>query len=166
MAWKKTTPDKVLLAVEERLIDQIDDASESSTWISTLPDRPEPPQLSSDGGYEISMTGGVFEPAEIGGGGVDSMHVSNCQLIVTIHTIVLLDESSRDKDFLTHREIGVLIRMTKVMKALAAHMLQDGGVDILAQAIYPVQFVIPPHTEKGGGYNSAHFSLEFDWDLT
>lgn len=161
-----TTPDRILLSSESKLIADVSDANESVVWISTLPDRPEPPP--SGHGYEISMTGGVFDEDEIIGGGRDTLHVMNCQLVVTLHSIFSpLDEASRDKEFLTQESVGILRRVTEVMKSFAGTFLYDldTGNRITAPMV-PTQYVIPPHTEKPSGYASLHFRLEFDWDLT
>ena len=91
-------------------------------------------------------------------------------MVVTVHSMVLLDESGRDAEFLTHATLGLVAKGTLVMKALAGHDLQDTADtpnEILDQPIFPSDAAVDrSEPAKGKGLIQFGFMVVFDWDLS
>lgn len=158
-----TTPDEVLLSIKRRLIDVIADGTDSSVYLSSVPD--ELPPNAADFMYEVAFSGGQMLDGEMAGGGVNTIHVVGA-VAVTVHSTVQIDEAGRDDEYLTSGELGILPRVTQVLRALAVHDLEnEGGEQILAEPMRPVDAQVPSHTPRRRGFSSVGFSVEFDWDL-
>lgn len=158
-----TTPHEVLLSIKRRLIDVVADGTDSSVYLSSTPE--ELPPNSSDFMYEISFSGGQMLDAEMAGGGVNTIHVVG-EVVVTVHSTVQIDEAGRDDIYLAGEDLGIITRLTQVLRALAIDDLEnEAGEQICAQPMRPIDTQVPSHTNRRRGFASVGFSVEFDWDI-
>lgn len=161
----ETTLEPVLLRTVDRLIQQISEANEVNTYISTLPNElfPNP----SENMFEVSPgETWTFDPGHITGAGKNALHVKG-SLKVTIHHTSQQDQAGRDTVYLTNRTRGVMRLVTKVLDALTNHDLaNEDEQPLLSEPMQPTTLHIPPKDERRKGFVTIEFSCEFDWHVT
>jgi hypothetical protein len=114
---------------------------------------------------------GQFDEGAFDGGGQD-MTTVRWPVVVTVHSIILLDESGHDIEFLAHAELGIVAKGTEILKALAGHNLQDTDIpessqNLLAQGMFPDNAALDrSEPQKGSGLMQFGFMVIFDWNLT
>lgn len=165
MARISTTPDIILTAIVNRIISQVDGATSSNTYISTISNElpPNPAEVM----FEISFAHNfaTFD-GEFTGAGNAGLH-TQMTAMVTISTVIQRDEVGRDAVFLTDADQGMLQWLTKVLAALSNHDLLDGsGNQILAEPLRLTQGQIPPKDDRRRGFATLMMECSFDWDLT
>lgn len=160
-----STLDIILTRFHARIIAACGSATEDNTYLSTVSS--ELPPSPAEVIYELSPSQSItFEDGHFTGAGRYAMHVS-CQLNVTIHSTIQLDELGRDGIYLTHADRGIIQYMTEVLSALADHdLLDESGNELLSQPLRPVQAHIPPRDDRTRGYVMLSFACEFDWYIS
>lgn len=169
MARTDTTLDEILTQVVARLRDQISDANDSTCYLSMDPNDLRAPN-SGEFIYVVTpATSGRFDDGAFDGGG-QSMTTVNWPIVVTVHSLAMLDETGRDASFITHATLGIVAKGTNILKALAGHDLQDAEdvpSEILDQPIFPSDAALDrSQPEKGKGLMQFGFMVVFDWDLS
>lgn len=159
-----TTPDVILRAVIQRLIDAVPQAEEANTYASTI-SRELPPNP-SDVMFEVALAHNFSEwQPEITGAGNEGLHTI-MSVMVTISTTIQQDEVGHDLLYLTDTQLGVCHLMTDVLAALSMYDPKDeAGEEILAQPMRPTSGQLPPKDDRSRGYVTLLFEVEFDWLL-
>lgn len=165
MARIATTPDVILKAIIKRIIAEVDSASDSNVYLSTI--SMELPPNPAEVMYEIAFSHNFSSwDSEFTGAGNEGLH-TQMTLMVTISTVIQVDEVGRDFYFLTHETLGVCKRMTDVLRALSNHdLLDDSGNQILAEPLRLSQGQIPPKDDRRRGFVTLLLECAFDWDLS
>ncbi len=166
MARSDSTLDEVLTQVVARLIDQLDDATTSTCYMSLDPDR-LPAGNPGDFIYVVTpFPSGTFPWGQDGGG--PNQVVCQWPVVVTIHNTAINDEVGREEEWITNTDRGVVIKSTLVLKALVTHDLQDVAAEneILAQPIQVFDGAIDKVQTKRRGSIQFAFLILFDWDLS
>ncbi len=167
MARETTTSklDLILLRAKRRLVDAAAIATDSNTYISTIPDElpPNPDEVM----FEIAPSHSYqFDQGILAGAGQASLHTQT-QLIVTIHSTVQLDEAGRDEIYLTRENLGACELIRQVLKAFCDHdLLDEDDNQMLSHPLMPISGDIPPKDQRERGFVSLRFRCDFDWNMS
>ena len=170
----KTTQDKILLSIVERLIDQIDDLNEANCWLS---DQPIP--VSIPGGrfaVTVSMGNGNFPHEFFTGSGTETL-VEDGSIVITPIVAVVSDRPRQKWRKITGpTQSGdtpsILYFKHAILKALLADNSWEPSFDnvpILRDMLAPISVDGPQDVRVGETMAAAsqmRFSVVFDWDLT
>ena len=124
-----------------------------------------PPPVPVDLFLTISPDGGQFDAAMLIGGD-DQQATIDTGVIVSIHSNVRLDPGGRDQEVLMNADRGLLIMLTRVLKALT-------GFNPVVRDKYCLREYMPPRgfsqPQRLDGEKRSrldiHFGVSFDWNL-
>lgn len=160
-----TTPEQILLRIVDRLCDQINEANQHNTFISTLPETefPNPSEFMFEVAPDSNWN---FDQGHITGAGKNALHTMGL-ISVTLHSHFQGDQAGRDVAWLTNATRGILRLVTKVLDALSNYDLTDvNGNELLSEPLRPTGMAIPPKDKREKGWITLAFNVEFDWLLT
>lgn len=165
MARVETEQSDVLLAIVDRLVDQIPALSRKNCFISILPN---PPYKVPDNVFvTVSPTGGTFPEDLLVGGGAHQCNES-AGVLVTVFSRFMAQRTGHDAASLTDFTRGVLRMKRLILKALTAHDLQFERNSILSSLMLPTDSG-PPEPIGDPAENlvqvSVKFGTDFDWNL-
>lgn len=164
MARIDSTPGIIILAIKQRLIDQVQLCNNATCSINADPDAVSQ-SMPGEFHYVISPSPSFnFDPSAFDGG-AQRQCSTEWIFAVTVHCQNENDETGSDEVFITSQNLGVFSRIDEVLKALAGHDLQDkDGNEILHNPIFPHTGYFHRPTSREGSVQIG-FHLGFDWDL-
>lgn len=169
----RTTQDRILTSIVDRLISEIDELDKSNCWLS---DQPIP--ISIPGGryaVTVSLGPGRFPSEFFAGGGSDTL-VEDGALVITPLVVATSDRPRRKwRKIAGEHRIGdapsLLYFKHGILKALLADSEwepHDGDKPLLRDMLSPLSCDQPHDVPVGETLASAmqmRFSTVFDWDL-
>ena len=168
MARVRTTAKQadILDSVRDRLIERIDDWSETSCIVA---DEPNPLKFPpSDQFGVVSPTEGVFPDGMFAGGGEVTL-TEETGFLVTAYVRHTLDQNGRLEEALLSTERGLLTHYKwRILKALLEDAWEPGNStnEFLRDQLSPVSCSAPAIVSDKYVGLSVRFKTVFDWDLS
>lgn len=153
---------KILTAIVDRLAESVPGLTPGSCYIALNPD-----SVINAPGSEVvvvSPSSGEFDAGAIIGGGAEQMTVSS-QVIVKIHSPIVLDQASQDTLFLVDATHGVLVTAGRVMQALAGWTPQNSTNLLTRDPLWPTSYSMTRSEGRIGGFEIV-FNCVYDWEVT
>lgn len=166
MAWSSTKQSAVLIAIRDRLINQIAKLNDSTCFLSLRPVPPQKPGSVHNEFVTICPMDSQFNESVFEGAGAAALE-ENAGVIVTIFSRIKLDRNEHATQALTNATRGLLsIWKPDVLAALTEHNLTDGVSEILDNLLMPRSCQSPDTGDEGLIGLSIYFDTDFDWELS
>lgn len=170
----RTTQDKILQSIVDRLIAEIDELTSDSCWLS---DQAIPISMPA-GRFAVTVSPGAgnFPQEFFSGGGAQTL-TEECQVVITPLVVSPSDRPRRKWRKITGGETGnefpsLLYFKHAILKAVLADPEwepRDGDIPLLRDMLSPVSCSDARDVSVGETLASAmqiRFATVFDWDLT
>jgi hypothetical protein len=158
----------VLLAIVERLIQQVKGCNQATCFFSLDPDD-MPANAPGDHTVIVSPASGQFRGGAFAGGGRAFLAVDG-GFFVKIHCPTSQDRQDQDAIAITSKSLGVIRKGTAVLAALLEPwvpvVLTSDGQYALTGSIEPLNFSIDKDASGSVRAIQLAFACPFDWDLT
>lgn len=167
MAWAKTDQGAVLLAIRDRLIDQLaPDFNNSTCYLSMKPVPPVTPSSVHNIFCTIAPDNGTFNEGVFEGAGEDHVEEDG-GVIISVFSRIKTDRVEHATEALTNATRGLLsVWKKRVLKAISGQNLQDAdGNEIFDNLPMPRISNIPNLADDELVGFSLSFDTDFDWDL-
>lgn len=153
----------IMLAVADRLVESIEEATRSSVMVSFYPE--PPPGISKNLFILVSPMEGTFD-SDAFEGGAEYVCIEQTGVVVTVYSSYK-GRSADDAAELTDPRRGLLEWKQRVIRALAGHDLSTGRDLPLTSLMEPLQSGRPEFAADGRHMSlMVTFSLDIHWQLT
>lgn len=166
MAFAATDLASVLNAIVTQIVTDSSIFTADNCYIAL--NRPEPgfsPFSEESLSLLVYPNAGQFNQETLNGGGRNQCWWTG---VVTVEVItpLRLDQSGREKEFLTNSTYGVGVGLQEVLNALSITQLQVSGNDVLIEPMRPEGTSQVIRDESNFGSMALDFEVSFKWGLS